>query len=246
MSRLIKKEEGRIYSVDSYRAEKFEGDESPNKKGKNGLVELPLNGDLSSSYLGSRKEKDIKDLKGEELEERIATLEREAYEKGFEQGRKDGLALEQRQVEEKGKQLDELFGNLLGLKGQIYNETEGEMLKLSTLIAKKIIRAEVKTNSEIIGNVIKAASKFVVDKTSIRIRLNPEDLSEVRNILPELSDITKGGQFQVIEDNAIQKGGSVLETGFGQINASIEDQLWMLEEEIQRQFDSSQIESSRV
>ena len=46
----------------------------------------------------------------------------------------------------------------------------------------------------------------------------------------------KYGQFQVIEDKGIERGGCRLETGFGSINATIEDQLTELEKEIDRAF----------
>ncbi len=61
-------------------------------------------------------------------------------------------------------------------------------------------------------------------------------MEEVRKILPDLSKISRGGQFQVVEDNAIERGGCILETGFGKINSLIIDQIETLEEEIDRLF----------
>jgi flagellar biosynthesis/type III secretory pathway protein FliH len=50
-------------------------------------------------------------------------------------------------------------------------------------------------------------------------------MEEVKKMLPELARLSKGGNFQLMEDPSIRKGGCILETGFGRINATIDDQL---------------------
>jgi len=172
----------------------------------------------------------------EDFKARIARLEKDAYEKGFEQGQRDGSALEKRKMEEVRKQIEEMFVSLRDLKPKIYSESEGELLKLAMLTARKVIGGEIKTNSKIIDNTIKSAMKFLTDKRKVRIILNPDDMEEVKKLLPEISMITKGGHFQLSEDKAINRGGCILETGFGKINACIEDQLSNLEKEIERQY----------
>ena len=183
-------------------------------------------------------------LQEESFQEKMARIEKEAYEKGFEQGQKDGLALEKKHMEEKAKKLESIFSGLNNLKADIYHETESELLKLSVLIAKKIIRQEIKTEKGIIKNTIGAAMKSLVDKQHIQILLNPDDSEEARNLLPEFAAMTKGGQFQLVEDNSLEPGGCILETGFGKINVTIEDQLTELENEIEQEFQSKSVESN--
>ena len=81
--------------------------------------------------------------------------------------------------------------------------------------------------------------KFLVDKHHIRILINPEDMEEVRKILPEIARLARGGKFQVVEDRAVDRGGCLLETGFGRVNATLDDQLEMLEKEIDEEFQCS-------
>jgi len=174
--------------------------------------------------------------KEEDLKERLARIEKEAYEKGFEQGRRDGLSLEKKLMEEKARQLETLFSTLRDLKAEIYDETEQELLTLSISLARKIIGEEVKINKGIIGNTIRAAAKFLADKHHIRIQLNPDDMEEVKRLLPDIAAMTRGGKFQLIEDHAITKGGCLMETGFGSINATIEDQMGELEKLIEQEL----------
>lgn len=177
--------------------------------------------------------------KKDDLKTRIAKLEKEAYEKGFEQGQRDGFALEKSKMDEMTKQLEALFAALRDLKPQIYSESEEEILKLVLLIARKIIREEISTNTKVIGNTIRTALSFLTEKRKIKIVISPDDMEEVKTLLPDLSRLTKGGYFQLIEDNAMEKGGCALETGFGRVNGTIEDQLGMIEEEIKNQLQSA-------
>ncbi|MBN1626258.1 MAG: hypothetical protein JW944_07010 [Deltaproteobacteria bacterium] len=195
-------------------------------------------GPVSSWDFPLVEQEESHDNKKEDFKERLARLEKEAYEKGFEQGQKDGFALEKRKMEEVKKQIEEMLVGLRDLKPRIYSEAEEELLKLVMLVARKVTGEEVRNNSGIIGNTIKNAMKFLSDKRKVRIILSPDDMDEVKKLLPDISAITKGGQFQLSEDKAVSRGGCILETGFGRINACIEDQLDNLEKEIDRLYKS--------
>lgn len=199
---------------------------------------LPAGDPLVSSWEFPLIENNDQESEKEDFKDTLARLEREAYEKGFEQGRKDGLDLEEKKIEEMGKELESIFSGLRDLKKIIYRESEGDLLKISTLIAKKIIRQEVKIREDIIINTIQSALKFLTDKRKVKIIINPDDMEEVRRLLPDIAKLTNGGQFQLTEDHTIERGGCILETGFGKINATIEDQLGMIEEEIDKEYES--------
>jgi len=206
---------------------------------ENGCILLPSRKRACAPPKGAPKEGPPEPPKEEDIEERIAQLEREAYEKGFAQGQKDGLALEERQLQEKAGHLDTLFDSLGRLKEEIYRDTEEEIVRLSMAIARKIIWSELKAGSYDIGETIRAAMKFLVDASRVQIRISPEDMEEVSNLVPTLGSDTKAGRIQILEDHAIQRGGCVLHTGFGSVNATVEDQLALVENEIERVLSSS-------
>jgi len=172
----------------------------------------------------------------EDFKSKISRLEREAYEKGFAQGQKDGLDLVKSKMEEMGKQYEALLAELRDLKIHILRDSEGEMLRLIEIIAKKIIGEEIKTTEAVIRHSIKSAAKFLTDKRKVRIIINPDDMEEVKKMLPDLSRLTKGGNFQLTEDPSIGKGGCMLETGFGRVNATIEDQIDELIKVIDKEY----------
>jgi len=224
----------------------FEMDEIHNMRPEKSLADFSRgdaeycnNRSVSSWDLPLVEQEETRPEHREDFKTKLARLEKDAYEKGFEQGQRDGLALEKRKMEEVRKQFEDMLISMRDLKPGIYSESEGELLKLVMLIARKVIGVEINDNSGIIGYTIRSAMKFLSDKRKIRIIINPDDMEEVRKLLPDISIITKGGHFQLSEDKAIERGGCVLETGFGKINACIEDQLASLEEEIERQYHSA-------
>ena len=78
-------------------------------------------------------------LSEEVVSDKLARFEKEAYEKGFEQGQKDGLSLGQKRIEQISKQLESVFNELVNLKRKIYQEGEEELVNLSMAIAKQIL-----------------------------------------------------------------------------------------------------------
>ncbi len=180
----------------------------------------------------------------ESIEERLSRLEREAYEKGFEQGRKDGLELEEKQLSQQRNQVNAVLSELQEFKRAIMREAERDLAALSTLIAKRIVGEEIRTDPEVIRHTVRRALEFVSDRSRLRISLNPEDMEEMQRIMPELASMTEGGRIQVVEDQAVERGGCMLETGFGRINATVSEQLKVVEREIERAFASPEPEGS--
>lgn len=241
LSRPLMKGRRPLHSMECFEAERVDLEERRGGGGE-GYVKLPTCKEGRPLCAGrSRMRKGEQGSREEEkLEDRISRLEKESYERGFEQGRKDGLALEKRQMEEKGKQLEALLSGLVGLKAQIYSEAEGELLRLGTLIAKKIIRNEVQTDPRVICRTIQAATEYLVDRSHMKIHIHPEDMEEIREFLPGLSKMTKAGRFEIIEDSSIERGGCILETGFGRVNATVDDQLEAIRKVIDQVFVSGQ------
>lgn len=225
--------------IPSFSLEPFgQGGPEPIPLDENGCVLLPLKRPGAPPSKEKEPEREPEPEREEDLQERIAIQEREGYEKGFAQGLKDGRDLEEGQRKEMAKRLETLLDELGRLKEQIYTETEQEMVRLSVAIARKITRSELRAGSYRIEETIRAAMRLLVDTSHVRIRISPEDMEDVSRLVPSLAVDTKAGRIEIMEDHAVHRGGCLLQTGFGNVNATIEDQIAMVEKEIERVLNS--------
>ena len=177
--------------------------------------------------------------------ERIARLEREAYEKGFEQGQRDGMALGQKKMEQAVLQVQQLCRELGRLKAHIYKEAEGEIVRLSLEIAKKIVRQEIRTTPGVVLNTVRAALQLLTDKSKVRVLLNPQDMELMSEKVGQIALEQKLEGVELVEDEGVERGGCVLETGFGRINGNIEDQLAEIEKVLEEKISGAEADGSQ-
>ncbi len=229
-SNVIKRGEDVRFTIRSFDPDAFQPDEEDEAPRASIAETLVLPGGPAAGQPRENGED------AESAEERLARLEREAYEKGFEQGRKDGLELEKKQIEEQRQQMEALFGELRSLKAPLLRQAEQEAVLLSTRIARRIVREEIRSDPSVIQRTVRAALDLVADRSRLALTVHPEDMEEIRKILPELSTVTGDGRLQVTEDDAVDRGGCVLETGFGRINATVSDQLSVIDKTIEKAF----------
>jgi len=226
LSNLIKREHHGRLKIETFRVQEIEAD--------------PFSSNLDIGDLGGGKGHRAVGM------DRLSKIEMEAYKKGFEQGQRDGLALGEKRIEEAVKKLENLLQSLSELKGQLYRESEQEIVRLSMEIARKIVHRELTIDAQAVTRTIQAAIQYLNDSTSIRIIVNPADMERLREVLPDLQAGKKIEKIEVTEDPAVEQGGCILETGFGKINATIEDQLSAIAQELEEELAKSGEEHATV
>jgi flagellar assembly protein FliH len=79
---------------------------------------------------------------------------------------------------------------------------------------------------DVILSVLREAVKNVLDRDRIKIRLNPRDHERVSKLAPGLIAGFEGIRSISLEpDESMSCGGAVIETAFGEIDATMEQQL---------------------
>jgi len=197
-------------------------------------------GDLNSSFqvafpqLGGKKfspqfEQHLKEMEAkifQQAKEKILILEKEAYEKGFAQGEKNGLELGQKRIETMIGQLNSVLKDVERQRIDLYKKYIKEMVQLVLSIAKKVLHREVTIQEDTIAFTLQEAFKYVLDQRKVFVHLNPVDyqfLLSHRERLPFAGEEARG--INLVEDPAVTRGSSLLETSFGDIDATLENQL---------------------
>ncbi len=146
----------------------------------------------------------------------------EAFERGYEEGQRQT----ERGLSNVFKALRDAIEEVYATREQIFRHSEEDLLKLSILVARKIIHREVSLDRGILSNVVAAALDHTSEHDELVVRLNPEDLKLVNSQKQiSLSGLAENRLLSLKPDDAIPAGGCIVETRMGEIDARLEKQL---------------------
>ena len=156
---------------------------------------------------------------------KIRSAEQQAHEKGLSEGIRQGRELQKKETLQSVQAVSALIDELSELKNSILEAAEEQILQLVLAIAEKVIHMEVKTNGEIIQNVLKAAMRNIVDRENMKVRVHPQDFQYMLEIKPDFLQSIDGIKNIVFEEDAsILRGGAIIETMLGEVDARLDHQ----------------------
>jgi flagellar assembly protein FliH len=147
---------------------------------------------------------------------------RQRFEAGLSQGRSEGAAEFARAVE-----MLQAYGNMLQAeKRELAAKAEQSALELAFTLARKIVGDELQARPAAVGDMAKMAVRQVLDCDQIRLRVNPDDLDHLRSIQGDLeSMLSKSTPLEIRPDPSVERGGCLIETERGNLDARISSQL---------------------
>ncbi|AHH05125.1 Flagellar assembly protein fliH [Borrelia miyamotoi FR64b] len=158
-----------------------------------------------------------------ELEIETAKGRNEGYDAGFEKGREDSDKV-------LGK-LNSIISSLVTKRKEILESSGEHIMNLVMQIAVKVVKKIVDSQRDVVIENVNEALKKIKSKTNIVIRVNLDDMDIVSHQKHEfISKFDLIENLEVIEDVNIGKGGCIIETDFGEIDARISSQLDRIEE----------------
>jgi len=110
---------------------------------------------------------------------------------------------------------------------------EGQLVRLATSIAEKVIRREIAQDPEITLELIQESLKLAAGSPRIKIRLSPADYDALGDQVGQLAEhIGSVGSSEVVRDECISPGGCRVDSDFGTIDQQIESQIARIAEEL--------------
>ena len=158
------------------------------------------------------------------LEEKIQLEKEQAYKSGFEDG-KEIMREEQGKVVQLFQSLME---DLRQQRVEYIKSAEKDLVSLSLEIASKVIRRRIEQDDKVILKNLRHALKHLLDKGRIIIRLNPADLSIVSKHCKDIKSAEGLKELILEEDSKITRGGCLIYSELGHIDARIESQLELI------------------
>ena len=167
------------------------------------------------------------------VKQNLDTERKEALEQGKTEGKDEGYAQGKAEVDRLIERTQVVLERAQEKRGDILKETEKEIVDLVLLITRKVIKILSENQKNIIiQNVIEALRK-VKSKGNVIIRVNLSDLQLATEHKQDFINMLEGKRsIQVLEDSSVDKGGCIIETDFGEIDARIASQLAELESRI--------------
>lgn len=174
---------------------------------------------LSSKELIECVKKDAAAYKKRIVEE-SEVLRKQAAEEGFAEGFKKWA--------EKLAELEEEIK-------KAHNEIEKVVLPLALKAAKKIVNQEITTSEQAILNIIRNQLQKVAQHKKIAIYVNPNDFEIVEKEREQLKTLFENLEaLSIRKDKDIERGGTIIETEGGIINAQLANQWLILENAFQK------------
>ena len=154
-----------------------------------------------------------------ELEE----IHNQARREGFEQGLKQGREAGSQEFMQRFQLLDDAMQRLARPFEQLDESIEQQLVQLAMLVARQLVRRELKTDpAQVVAVVREALAALPVGARDVRLALNPEDAAMIREVLL----LQEGDHaIRVIEDPVQSRGGCRVLTETSQIDATVESRL---------------------
>lgn len=161
-----------------------------------------------------------------EAQTRIPQIEQEAYEKGLAQARAkigEEIAAAASDLRE---QLAHTLTELEPLYALIASRAERDLVKLALGIARKVVQREVTTDSDIVLSLARVALERLHPRAVATVLLHPDDFEYVKAHRQAMSS---NSAVEIVADTAVGRGGCVIQSEHGDIDARIEQQFASIE-----------------
>ena len=168
--------------------------------------------------------------KAHEEEQRIFDR---AQSDGYGKGQEDGYQTGNQEAERLVERLHKMIDAVQEKRQEILDGTEQQIVDLVILMTRKVVKIMSDSQKNIImANVLQALKK-VKGRGDVTLRVNLSDLklttAHVKDFITQVEGIKN---ITVVEDSSVDKGGCIVETDFGSIDARIASQLGELETKI--------------
>ena len=163
----------------------------------------------------------------------VAEIRKKAEEEGYEKGREEGYAEGQAEVERLVEQLHSIIDKTIEKRNDIIDESETQVINLVIMIAKKVVKVISENQKNVVVNNVIQALRKLKSRGEVLIKVNLSDVELTSEHIKDFMRMVENiRSVTVVEDSTVDRGGCIIETDFGEIDARISSQLHEIEEKI--------------
>jgi flagellar assembly protein FliH len=152
--------------------------------------------------------------------ERLLAAEREAFAKGYAEGERAGERAAVARTDAVMKRLTATIDEIASLRQGLMHRAERDLVRLAVAMAERIVRREIDLDRELLVVMARVAIDRLGETAVASVHLHPADYQAATNGQP-----LPAGSVQVVADPAVPRGGCVVRSSFGTIDAGIDSQV---------------------
>jgi flagellar biosynthesis/type III secretory pathway protein FliH len=160
-----------------------------------------------------------------DAQSRVTAIETEAHARGFEGGDAAGRASADASMEDMLETMRGLIDVARTERVKLLEAAEPEIVRLATDIAERILHDHIALDPETVVGMTRQALGRLIAREKVTVRVNPADVELLRSHRQALLDGHDVENIRVVEDQRVDRGGVLLETESGTIDAKISSQL---------------------
>ena len=138
------------------------------------------------------------------------------------------MEIAERKMESVMKRYSEAILEIGKTRSSLYSQIEREVVTLAVAVARKIVHREIQVDPDIIQTLVRVALSHVAEKSAVTIHLNPVDYNYLLDRRGELSQ-SEGRDISLLADKSIERGGCLIQTNCGDIDARIDEEFRTVE-----------------
>jgi flagellar assembly protein FliH len=160
-------------------------------------------------------------------------LRQETEDRAREEGYGDGFGKGAAKSEELTRQAEEIFAEAEKKAKEMMDEAEPRMIDLVMRVSENLLKGYAKFNPDAIMVLLKQGLSESTITGDIIIRVSKEDFDTVNSNKDEIKIVAGGGtNIEVVSDLGVNRMDCVIETPFGNIDCSLDQQFDSLKQNI--------------
>jgi flagellar assembly protein FliH len=161
-----------------------------------------------------------------QAEERRSLLDKEAYDEGFKKGLEKAFDEGKVELGRMLSRLEKILAETINKRNEIIESSEKQLVNIAIIIARKVVKAITESDQAVILRNVSEALRKIKGRAQVTIRVNISDMElttrhkdDFYRMLDNIENVN------VLEDPNVEKGGCIIETDFGDVDARISAQL---------------------
>jgi flagellar assembly protein FliH len=202
----------------------------------------PTGLDEAAAMLARERERVLQEAQDEaarclaRAQEQAAALTTAAYEQGLRQGEEAARQALTTQLAPVLSAFQQATTEIAHLRATVLQQAEEDIITLAFQLARKIIHYEALEHREVLAATLRRALHHVVEQDQIVVRVHPDDCKYAAEIKDALRHTRGDSKMLTVQgDTSISRGGCLIESSLGTVDARIEAQFEELEQRFQAQ-----------